>query len=284
MIKSLKYVMLLCLFCMANCVCLAQTSIQPKIMVIPYTTLEEDIRTVLENDANKRIVITKVKEAFDNRGVNTIAFLAKLKSIESGNVFNSENQQDIKTQIIDQSGADIYVETEIMCIEATSGNRVRVVVTAYDIATGASLANAIGDSGAFYSSDYGALGQKSIESCIGSFLNTMQNKFTDIAVEGKSIMIQIGFDESSQLSMESPVGNQGLLLQDEVELWIDEHCFNHNYHIQGISPKKMIIDDVKLLTTTTATRWSIELGKFFRAIGINISRSAKGNTIYITIK
>ena len=45
----------------------------------------------------------------------------------------------------------------------------------------------------------------------------MQNKFTDIAVEGKSIMIQIGFDESSQLSMESPVGNQGLLLQDEVE-------------------------------------------------------------------
>lgn len=84
-------------------------------MVIPYTKEGEDIRTVLEKDANKRIVLTKIKEAFDERGVSTIDFVAKLKAIESGEIFNMENKGDIKSQIIDMSGADIYVEAEIVC-------------------------------------------------------------------------------------------------------------------------------------------------------------------------
>ena len=38
---------------------------KPKIMVIPYTHQGEDIRMVLESDVNKRIALTKIKEAFD---------------------------------------------------------------------------------------------------------------------------------------------------------------------------------------------------------------------------
>ena len=53
-------------FSLSTC---AQQVMQPKIMVIPYTKEGEDIRTVLEKDANKRIVLTKIKEAFDERGV-----------------------------------------------------------------------------------------------------------------------------------------------------------------------------------------------------------------------
>ncbi|WP_288849641.1 DUF6175 family protein [uncultured Alistipes sp.] len=36
------------------------TTVQPKIMVIPYTKEGEDIRTVLEADVNKRIALTKI--------------------------------------------------------------------------------------------------------------------------------------------------------------------------------------------------------------------------------
>ena len=53
---------------------------QPKIMVIPYTTQGEDIRTILENDVNKRIALTKIKEAFDQRGYTTVDFFAKVKA------------------------------------------------------------------------------------------------------------------------------------------------------------------------------------------------------------
>ena len=37
-------------------------TVQPKIMVIPYTKEGEDLRTVLENDEIKRITIAKIKE------------------------------------------------------------------------------------------------------------------------------------------------------------------------------------------------------------------------------
>lgn len=40
----------------------AQAIVQPKIMVIPYTKQGEDLRTVLEEDPNKRIAFVKNKE------------------------------------------------------------------------------------------------------------------------------------------------------------------------------------------------------------------------------
>ena len=276
-------------------VSLAQTVVQPKIMVIPYTKEGEDIRTVLENDANKRIVLTKIKEAFDERGVSTIDFVAKLKAMESGNVFNLGNKSDIKSQIIDMSGADIYVEAEIVCARYGGGEKpetsVKVTITAYDCATGTSLSNKIGESGNFYTNDIAKLGMKAISSCADEFLRVMQAKFTDIMENGRSLMLQIGFDEGSTLTMESEVGTQGLLLQDEIELWIEAHSYNGNYHLQGVSPMKMVFDDIKLplIDENTGNNYSIskfglELLKFFRSLKIQISRSNRGNTLYVTIK
>lgn len=272
----------------------AQTVVQPKIMVIPYTKEGEDIRTILEADENKRIVLTKIKEAFDERGVTTIDFVGKLKAMESGNVFNLENKQDAKSLIIDMSGADIYVEAEIVCLQGyTSGqveSRVKIVLTAYESATGASLANKVGESGTFYTQDIGKLGMKAITSCADDFLRVMQSKFSDIAENGRSLMLQIGFDENSQYTMESEVGTQGLLLQDEIELWVEAHSHNGNYHLQGVSPMKMVFDDIKLpLTDETGKNYStskfgIEMLKFFRSLNLQISRSNRGSTLYITIK
>ena len=289
--KSIIQTVLFLLFMLPT---IAQNVVQPKIMVIPYTKEGEDIRTVLEADENKRIVLTKIKEAFDERGVTTIDFIAKLKAMESGNVFNLDNKQDAKSLIIDMSGADIYVEAEIICLQGSvSGKeegRVKVVVTAYEAATGASLANKVGESGTFYTSDIGKLGMKAISSCADDFLRVMQTKFSDIADNGRSLMLQIGFEENSQYTMESEVGNQGFQLQDEIELWVEEHSHNGNYHLQGVSPMKMVFDDIKLpLTDETGKNYStskfgMEILRFFRSLNIQVSRSNRGNTLYITIK
>ena len=73
MTMRIKMTFLLCLFSILFME--AQTIVQPKIMVIPFTKEGEDIRTILENDENKRIALTKIKEAFDERGISTIDFL-----------------------------------------------------------------------------------------------------------------------------------------------------------------------------------------------------------------
>ena len=280
---------------MATCV-IAQSGTQPKIMVIPYTKQGEDIRTILEADENKRIVLTKIKEAFDERGYSTVDFVAKLKAIESGNTFNIDNQSDIKSQIIDMSGADIYVEAEITCLQnsvAGQGNpesRVKIIITAYDASTGTSLSNKIGESGTFYTKDIAKLGMKAISSCADDFLRVMQEKFTTMSETGRSAMIQLGLSENSEIDFEKEIGSEGLQLKDEIELWVEEHAYNGDYHIQGSTKTKIIIDDMKLppLDPNTGKAYSLsklsmDFLKFFRKLNIPVSRSTRGNTLYITI-
>ena len=185
------YLTLICI-----CVCaiqlLAQQSItvQPKIMVVPFVKQGEDIRQVLENDVNQRIVMTKIKEAFDSRGFTTVDFFGKMKAMSTATGLATDTQEDLKTMIIQQSGADIYVDSELDYLPSGSGNSVKVLMTSYDISTGNSLSNKVGESGKFYTEDVGRLASKAIEAAADEFLNVMQTKFTDIVQNGLSISIK----------------------------------------------------------------------------------------------
>lgn len=266
-------------------------TVQPKIMVIPYVKEGEDLRTILENDVNKRIAITKIKEAFDNRGFTTVDFAAKLKATNTDAIFSTDNKSDLKSQIIQNSGADVYVEAEVDVAFTASGNSVKLILSGYECSTGNSLSNKVGESGKFYTDDIGRLASKAVESCAEEFLNTMQNKFTDIVNNGKSIIVYFGFDANSNYLMSSEIGSQGLLLSDELELWMEENAYKNNYHIQGTTDNQMIFDDVKIPLKDQSTgknynpnKFALEIFKFMRSLGLNISRDIKGNTIYITIK
>lgn len=266
-------------------------TVQPKIMVIPYTKEGEDLRTILEQDENKRIAIAKIKEGFDSRGFTTVDFVAKLKAAKDNNVFTSDNQTDIKTQIVEMSGADVYVQAEVIAEKGQSGNSVKLILTAYEISTGNSLSNKVGESGRFYTDDFNKLASKAVESCVDDFLNVMQAKFTDIVNNGKSIIIDISFAPESEYRMSSEVGDDGLPLSDQIELWMEENAFKNNYHIQGTTDVKMIFDDVRIPLKDQSTgnnynpnKFGLEMFKFFKKLGINITRDIKGSTVYITIK
>lgn len=266
-----------------------QATVQPKIMVVPFVKEGEDIRTVLEEDADKRIVLTKVKEAFDSRGFTTVDFLAKLKagSVQSG--MADEHQSDLKSMIIASSGADIYVDTEMIINRSGSGNAVKVIITAYDISTGGSLSNKVGDSGKFYTDDFGRLGSKAIESCADDFLNVMQTKFNDMVRNGKSLNLTIGFDEGSQYNMNSEIGDEMLTLGDLIEMWLEENAYQGNFHVQGTTATKMIVDDVRIPlkdergNNYTVAAFGREFVKFARKYGLKITRNVVNNSLIITI-
>ena len=266
-------------------------TVQPKIMVIPFTKEGEDIRNILEADVNKRIAITKIKEAFDSRGFTTVDFIAKLKAAKDNNTFVSDNQTDIKTQIIQMSGADIYVQAEVNVQKGQSGTSVTLILTGYEASTGNSLSNKIGESGKFFTDDIGKLASKAVESVAEDFLNVMQTKFTDIVNNGKSVIIDISFDASSQYNMSSEIGSDGLPLSDQLEMWMEKNAFKNNYHIQGTTDLKMIFDDVKIPLKDQASgnnynpnKFALELWKFIKGLGLQPGKDVKGNTIFITIK
>lgn len=283
------YVILVTIF--FSCIALAQTAtVQPKIMVIPYTKQGEDIAHVIENDVNKRIVLTKIREAFDSRGFTTIDFSAKLKSLSRADGLSQGNQTDLKSMIIQQSGADIYVEAEMDILLSSSGNSVKIILTAYDISTGGSLSNKVGDSGKFYTDDIGKLGSKAVEKVADNFLDIIQVKFTDIVNNGRSINMTFGFEATSTISMATEIGNDGLTLADHLELWMSENAYKNNYHIQGTTDKTMIFDDVRIPlkdengNNYNINKFGLEFLKFARSLGLQITRNVANNTIIVTFK
>lgn len=287
----MKYFLLILSIFAINSIANAQTvnTVQPKIMVIPYTKEGEDLRTILEEDINKRIAITKVKEAFDNRGFTTVDFVAKLKAAKDNQIFTSDNQTDIKTQIIEMSGCDIYVQAEVDAKQSSSGNSVNLVITAFEASTGNSLSNKVCLSGKFYTDDYAKLSSKAVETCIEEFLNTMQIKFTDIVNNGKSVIVDFSFAQGSGKNMSTEMGADGLPFSDILEEWVSNNSVKNNYHVQGTTNLKMIFDDIRIpLRDATgknynSNKYALEIFKFLKTLGLSPSKQIKSNTIYITI-
>jgi hypothetical protein len=265
-------------------------ALQPKIMVIPFAKESEDIRTVLEDDVNKRIVLSKIKEAFDNRGYTTVDFTARLKSANTNAIFAGENKADVKSAIIQMSGADVYVESEIAISPTTEyGTRVKVILQGYEATGGNSLSNTVGSSQSF--ADVGTIGARAVENCIDDFLNMMQMKLSAIAENGRSLLVTIGFAQNSQYNLSSEVGSNGLLLQDEIELWMGENAYKNIYHLQGASDTEMLFDDVRIPLKDpktgnqyNASRFGLSLFQFFRSLGLTVKRDVKGNSILITVQ
>lgn len=265
-------------------------TVQPKIMVIPFVKEGEDLRTILEGDINKRIALTKIKESFDTRGFTTVDFVGKLKSAKDNQIFTSDNQTDIKDQIVQLSGADIFVQAEVDISKTTSGNSVDLLLTAFEASTGNSLSNKVGQSGKFYTDDFGKLTSKAVESVSEDFLNIIQTKFTDIVNNGKSINLDISFAQDSNQKMSSEIAPENLPLSDQIEMWMEKNAYKNNFHIQGTTDLRMIFDDVRIPLKDqtgknyTTNKFALEIYKFFRALNLQVDKDVKGNAIYITIK
>ncbi len=262
---------------------------QPSIMVIPFTKEGEDLRTVLDNDVNRRIAITKVKEGFDNKGYTTVDFIGKLKAAKDNRVFTSDNQNDVKSKIIEFSGCDIYVVVEVDAQNDNSGTAVNIILASYETSTGNSLSNKVGTSGKFYTTDLGKLTTKAVEKCIDEFVDMMSKKFADNHVDGYSVLVDLSFAEGSVYTMKSDIPQFKMPLSDVLEDWFAKNSVNNSYHIQGTSELKMIFDNVKIPLKDgsgrnyNTNRYALDIYKFLSSIGLMCNKDIKANTIYITI-
>lgn len=267
---------------------LSTNVVQPKIMVVPYVVEGVDIRQYIESDPNIRIVLSKIRETFDKRGFTTVDFETKLKSQSANNALSQNAQQDLKSMIIQGSGADIYVETEYIYNESDAGNSVKVLMKACDVSTGNSFANKDAFSGLFRTSDVGRLAGAAVEKVADEFLSSLQNKFNDIVINGRSIIVVFKVGENSSITLNNEY--DGEELADLLSDWIADHSFHNNYHIQGTTELEMIFDDVRIpLLDSNDRNYNInqfdrEIRQYLRTLGIQVMHSTKNNTLIITFK
>lgn len=297
--KSIIKITYLFLFSFCAITSAAQTSyvastitaaqVQPTIMVIPFVKEHENIRDILESNVNKRVAITKVKEGFDNRGVNIIDFLAKVKQLQTDRAFEMENRTSIKQQIVEMSGADIYIETEVSVNYSERGNSVTIILTGYDSFSGHSLANKVCSSPRFYTDDINKLTEKAVEACIEELLDTMNEKFGDMIENGRSLSLNITFSEGSAFDMDSEVGDDNQLLSDAIEDWLTENAYKNYFHTQGVTATKLIVDDVRVPlrdergNSYRTSKFAAAFRNHLKSLGLDSSRDIQGTRIFITI-
>ncbi|MEK7253757.1 MAG: DUF6175 family protein [Bacteroidota bacterium] len=281
--------------------------VQPTIMVIPFTKESEDIRTVLESDFNKRIAVTKVKEAFDNRGFSTIDFVAKLKEANARQALKGDDQTSVKQQIISYSGADVYVEVDIFYHESSTGNSVKVIVTAYESSSALSLSNKTGDSGKFITTDVAALCERAIKPILEDFLNVIQTKFNDVVKNGRFVAVEFSLAQGSTFDMGVEVGENGLQFAYAVYEWLEQktielckqskspdECQGGYVSSPNMTDIGLNFEQVRIplkigqgnqVLNFSAMKFAQEISKYCTSVKVKINLpTVRGNTILITIK
>lgn len=278
------------LFCQDNQQNTSTKTAQPTIMAIPFARQGVSLRQVYEHDEVVRIAVTKVKEGFDKRGVNTIDLRAKLKQTNNNAALQEDQVTETKDEVIAASGADIYVEVEASKNFSQSGNSVNIILTAYDAFSGESLANKTGNSPKVYSDNFEKLTEKAIESELDNLLNTIQEKFNDMRVNGRTITFTIGVGLDADLKMSTEMDSSGDVLSDIIEDWVAENAFKAQYHIQGVTANKITFDLVKVpLYDENGSNYRINtfvrsFRKFLSNNSITSESVVQGNNIVFTIK
>lgn len=285
---------LLCLISMivANpCPSIGQTpssQIQPTIMVIPFTQKGISTRKTMESNPHVRTAMTKIKEGFDQRGVNTIDLRNKLNELENSEILQEDQQSDMKDEVLSMSGADIYVEVECKIHRGESGNSASVIMTAFDAYSSESLANKVANSPLVYTDNFDKLIEKATEKEIDNFLNTIQEKFNDIIDNGRSIKMNIGIKDGEEFDLDSEFMDE--MLSILIEDWMDQNAYKGYFHIQGTTSNKIIFDIVKIPlkdekgNNYRVSKFVSQFTRFIRTLGLDLDRDVIGNNITITLK
>lgn len=263
-----------------------------RIMVVPVSKQGEDVRKLIEDNANLRIAITKIKESFELRGIQTIDFIQKLKAAQTSAAFTSDGKQDEKTALIRSSGADIYVEVDIILDEdAERGNSVRLLLNAFEVQSAITVAAKSGESRRVVTNDVSKLITMALEPIIEEFQEAMYTKFNELLDSGRPIMIVINFLEDSDKDMDTELGPDNEPLADLIEKWMEQNAYRNDYHLQGTTEIQMIFDYVKIpffdqetMKNYTPQKFCMELQKMFKLYGITSSRNILDNTVQIKIK
>ena len=267
-------------------------TVQPSVMVIPYTREGEDIRTILDDDPDQGIAITTIQRAFDERGFTTIDFRGLLRSMIQQGHLGGENQSSIKQQIIENALSDLYVEARLSADRSGAGTSAAVQLNGVDSATGAALSNAVcRNPRRFRTDDLGLLAENALKDCLDGFLNIMNEKFGEIIRNGRGLIVNIQFAADSELSMYTEINDDGDYLSDVLEDWFAENAYKNNFRIKGVSETNMLLDDVRIPLKEPGTDRNYRPTQFARAIrryaigtlSIDCTTDMQGGTILVTL-
>nr|WP_299070386.1 DUF6175 family protein [uncultured Allomuricauda sp.] len=277
--------------------CEEVNTLQPSIMVLPRTIKGEDLRTIMDKQPEVRVAISKVKQAFDDRGYTTMDFETTLKSRIRDEVVTKESQTEFKNRIFRNIPSDIIVEIDVIISYSDKGNRATLVLEANVTDNGNSMASVPLEGNMYYTEDKILLIGSALkkendnnELLLDEFLRKMNEKWAEMRENGKSVKMEFSLSEDVVITMDEDVPSKREKLKYVIEDWLEETAYKNYYVVTFVTETKLMVEDYrypvrdpKNCSNMTARKIERKLDRFFDKIDLPVKFDNSRGTIYITI-
>ncbi|NUQ25062.1 MAG: hypothetical protein HUU34_14030 [Saprospiraceae bacterium] len=224
--------------------------IQPTIMVVPWTSKNEDMRAKVESDFAYRAILNEIRAAFDKQGFTTFDFVEALKINATDRVTGFQNWRDLFKDVIDNSPAELEVLAEIHVQNDKYGKKVDILLATNDKYSGESiLSSGLISSDPFNTTDYAVLAQRALakNNAMTTYLNALQEKFNIIVNSvGRSIAVRIEIKEGCPFTLQTEAGEDGDYVSDLIVDWVKQNAYKNNYKMGGKSASLLDFRYIKI--------------------------------------
>lgn len=261
----------------------------PTIMVVPYRKNGETFADILQGDVDKRVAVTAVQKGFVEKGVSTVDFETKYRAIQRSALYETGTATSLDKELLQNSGADVYVEVDLEKDVTASGSRVILNLKANETASGINLAAETYSSNRFRTTATDRLCYYAVKDVLGNFLKEISTAMAKKIDKGNTIVLHVAIAEGATMDMDAEVGDDGFPLSDVLRMWVKKNAKNGKFHVQGSNREKIVFDQLQIQNKGSegdmmdANDFALSLFTYLKRKGIACEKKVDGSTVYITI-
>lgn len=260
---------------------------KPTIIVVPYKKYGESYAAIMENDYDIRIAVSAVQSGFESIGIKTIDLQARLDRLKRNAQYeeNAGAADSNDKQLLESSGADVYVTVDLKKDISDEGSRVSLIMKAYETASGTIWGSEDGWTNRFKTNATDVLCSYAVKDNLEDFLEQIMNNFS-MPVRAS---LQISLSGSSYNTLTDAVCPDGTRLMEFIQNWLDRNAYEGDYHMQGIVDEKAIFDYVILPNQDedgyrmTPDKFAGRLRQEFDKNGISSIYRIEGNVMFLIL-
>ena len=264
----------------------------PTIIVVPFKTPEyNSFAEILQNDYDRRVAVSAVQKGFEEKNITTVDLLNKINAAQRMSQYdkNSGAGQSSDRALLQQSGADISVEVDVMKDVQQSGSRVSLTLKASETASGNIIATQVATTNRRYQTvATDVLCAYAVQDNIDAFLEQILKNFAPS--KGTRVSLSVSIDGSAIRTMNDPAGSKGYALSNVIRQWVRKNAYEGKFHLQGMVDDNMTFDYIVIPPFDAdglrmdAAQFSFILEEYLKETeNIPCSARLEGNKIMITI-
>ena len=204
---------------------------KPTIIVVPYKKDGESFDAILQNNYDLRIAVSAVQRGFEDCDIKTIDLQARLDRIKRNAQYeeNAGAADSNDKQLLESSGADVYVTVDLMKDVADNGSRVSLIMKAYETASGTIWASQDGWTNRFQTNATDILCSYAVKDNLPGFLDQIIKNYS-MPVRAS---LQVSLSGMSMNTLSEAVCSDGTRVMTFIQNWLDRNANEGDYHMQG---------------------------------------------------